>query len=75
MVQTLIYADPMAAQLDTSTSTFTLVTIALGTVSILISYYAVQRLLNISGPKTRFWFLILPLSTQCFTLMTLVLSN
>jgi hypothetical protein len=75
MAQTLIYADPMAAQLDTNTSAFSLVAIVLGTVSILISYYAVQRLLNISGPKTRLWFLVLPLSAQCFALVSLVLSS
>ena len=75
VAQTLIYSGPMAAQLDTNASTFSLVVIALGTVSILISYYAVQRLLHISGPKARLWFFVLPLSAQLFTLMTLLTSK
>lgn len=75
MAQSVFYANPMVAQLDTNSSTLSLVVIVLGTVSILISYYAVQRLLDISGPKTRLWFLVLPLSAQCFALVSLVLSN
>ena len=70
--QTLIYADPTAANLATNPTMVHLVAMSLGAVSILISYNAAKRLLGISGPMTRLWFLSLPLALLVFTLMTLV---
>ena len=75
IAQTLIYPDPMAAHLDTDSAVFQIIAVLLGTVSIVISYYAVQRLLKISGPKTRLWFLLLPLSIQVFAIMGFAFSK
>ena len=75
IMQTLIYSDPMAASLDTAPGALQVVSIALGTLSIIISYYAIQTRLGLSGNQTRLWFLVLPLSLQLLAITGLTLIN
>lgn len=74
-LQTLQYPDPMAAAAAENHTFIMLVSLGLGLLSIVLSYQAVQQRLNISGQKTKLWFLILPISLNVIPVLVLLKSS
>ena len=70
--QTLIYPNFLASHVDSDQTVFLMISVILAVLSIWVSYTGVQKVLGLSGFKTRLWFLILPLMLQVITLFSLL---